>query len=103
MSTFVECILKYMSVLVMNASTMTWMDNHAITRGVIRGSSDKLNDCDQSERYSSRETYTLMIQASMLQVIPRINEGIASRMTTPYRNLLPVKRHILWDTDSISD
>jgi hypothetical protein len=28
-----------------------------MTRGVIRGSSDKLNDCDQSERYSSRETY----------------------------------------------
>ena len=96
-----ECKLKYMNVLVMNASTTTWMDNHAITMGVIRGSSDKLDDGGQPERYSSRQTYTLMIQASMLQVIPRINEGIASRMTTPYRNLLLVKRHILRYTYSV--
>ena len=31
----------------------------------------------------------------MLQAIPIINEGIASRMTTPYRILLLVKRQIL--------
>ena len=48
--------------------------------------------------YRRRETYTLMIQASMLQAIPRIKEGIASTMTTPYKILLPVKRHILCHT-----
>ena len=85
----------------MNASTITWMKHHAITMGVMQGSSEKLNDCGQSERYSSRETYTLMIQTSMLQVIPRKNDGIASRMTTPYRNLLLVKHHILRSTDSV--
>jgi hypothetical protein len=105
MSTFVARRLKYMNILVMNASTTTCMVNHPITTGIIRsGISDKLNDYDQSERYSSRETYNLTVQASMLQAMPRINEGIASRMTMLYRNLLLVKRHILLrNTDSISD
>ena len=41
------CKLNYMSILVMNASTMTCMDNHTITRRVIWGISEKLNSCDQ--------------------------------------------------------
>ena len=36
-----------------------------------------------------------MIQASTPVVKPRINEEVASRMTTPYRILLPVKCQIL--------
>ena len=47
MSTFAECRLKCMGVPVMNTSTATCMDNHAIEREVIRGISDKLEGCDQ--------------------------------------------------------
>ena len=102
MSTFVT--RRFMSALVMNASAETCMVIHPMPMGVIRrGSSGKLNDCGQSEQYSSHEMYNLMIQISMPQVTPRINEGIASRMTTPYRNLLFVKRHILRYTDSVCD
>ena len=52
-------------------------------------------------RYSSHTTYTLMIEASMLQIIPGINEGIASRATILYKLLLLVKRQILPHTDSV--
>jgi len=39
----------------------------------------------------------------MPQVIPRINEGIASRITTPYRILLSVKHQILQHRDLVWD
>ena len=45
--------------------------------------------------YRSRDTYVLMFQASTLVTMPSINEKLASRMTTPYRILLPVKCQIL--------
>ena len=43
--------------------------------------------------------YIFMVQASMLVIMPRINERIASIMATPYRFLLLVKRQILRHTD----
>ena len=36
----------------MNVSTMTCMDSQAIAKGVIRGSSDNLNEFDQSNTAS---------------------------------------------------
>ena len=45
--------------------------------------------------YHIRDTYVLMIHASTLVTMPRINEKVASRMTTQYRILLPVKYQIL--------
>lgn len=39
-----------LNVLVMNASTMTWVVNQAITRGVILGISEILNKGDQSNK-----------------------------------------------------
>lgn len=36
-----------------------------------------------------------MIDASVPQTIPKTNEGIAIKMTAPWRNMLPVKRRIL--------
>ena len=47
MSNFVACRLDCRSVLVMNASTMNCVVNRAITRGVVRGISEKLNGCAQ--------------------------------------------------------
>ena len=51
--------------------------------------------------YSSRETYNLMIPVLTLQIMARINEGIASRMIMPYRILLLVKRQILRHKDLV--
>ena len=40
---YFHLVWSEINILVMNASTVTCMDNQAITRGVIRGSSENLN------------------------------------------------------------
>lgn len=79
----------------MNISTMTCVDNQAVATGVIRGNSDKLMVLIRLMLYLECKTYELMVVTSMVQNTPKRNEGVANVMTTPYRNLLLVKHHIL--------
>ena len=83
---------------VMNASTNTCVANQAIGMNVRRTVSVLLMIMISLIQYLIHETYTDPIQLTMLQTVPRTNEGIASKMTTPYKILLLVNRQILRQT-----